>query len=188
MGSAARRPRTFAVLTVLFLLSRASDAAATYMVTPNLRTETNPMVSIFGVGWAGLILAQVVLSALVVGLTHWDLFRSRLPYPGQRRLEFREFAQAYYFGRKRSMLDFLWRPPVGWRLNLKLAGYALPRVLTFLGFCVAGSSLASLHSQAWRQVLRATTPWVYLVPVVLLTAWSIYGFLRREFEAYLHEA
>lgn len=154
------------------------------MVTPGLRTETNPMVSVFGVGWTELLIAQVVLIALVVVLTHWDLFRSRLAHPRQRGLGFRDFAQLYYFGRKRGLLDFLWRSPAGWRLNLKLSGYALPRVLIVLGFCVAGSSLASLRSRAWHHFLRATAPWIYILPVALLTVWSIYGFLRREYGAY----
>ena len=173
------------VLTLLFLLSRAADAAATYVVTPDLRHETNPIVSVLGAGWTGLLAAQVVLSALVIGLAYWDLFRSRPPHPTQHGLGFPEFAQAYYFGRKSTLVDFLWRPPVGWRLNLKLAGYSAPRVLIVLGFYVAASSLASVRSQGWRAVLRATSPWIYLVPAVLLVAWSVHGFLRREYRLYL---
>ena len=188
MGRTGSKRQTFALLIVLFLLSRAADAAATYMVTPDLRHETNPIVSVFGEGWAGLLVAQIVLSALVIGLTHWDLFRSRLPYPPQGGLEFPEFAQAYYFGRKSTLLDFLWRPPVGWRLNLKLAGYSAPRVLIVFGFLVATSSIASLHSEGWRGVLRATSPWMYFVPACLLALWSIYGFLRREFQSYVDAA
>jgi hypothetical protein len=174
----------FALLTVLFLISRVADAAATYMVTPDLRHETNPVVSVLGAGWNGILVAQVILSALVIGLIYWDLFLSRLPYPAEHGLEFPEFAQTYYFGRKRILLDFLWRPPSGWRLNLKLAGYALPRVLVVLGFSVAASSIASLHSERWRRLLHATSPWIYFVPAVFLAVWSIYAFLRREFRLY----
>lgn len=188
MGSRSSKRHTFALLTVLFLLSRATDAGATYMVTPDLRHETNPIVSVLGAGWVGLLLVQVALSALVIWLTYWDLFGSRSPYPRQRGLGFREFAEAYYFGRKSTLVDFLWRPPTGWRLNLKLAGYALSRLLIVLGFGVAVSSVASLHSEMWRGVLRMTSPWIYLVPIFVLALWSIYGFLRREYECYVDAA
>ncbi len=188
MGRRSSRRHTFVLLTGLFLLSRAADAGATYMVTPDLRHETNPIVSVLGAGWGGLLVVQVVLSALVIWLTYWDLFGSGPPYPRQRGLGLREFADAYYFGRKRTLADFLWRPPAGWRLNLKFAGYALPRLLIVLGFGVAMSSVVSLHSDAWRGVLRATSPWTYIVPAVLLALWSIYGFLRREFELYVDAA
>ena len=185
MRSRVSRRHTFALLTVLFVLSRAADAGGTYMVTPDLRHETNPIVSVLGAGWGGLLVVQVALSALVIWLTYWDLFGSRLPYPTQRGLGFREFAGAYYFGRKSTLVEFLWRPPAGWRLNLKLAGYALPRLLIVLGFTVATSSIASLHSEVWRGVLRVTSPWIYLVPILVLAFWSIYGFLRREFQCYV---
>lgn len=186
-GRESRR-HTFGVLTVLFLLSRAADAGATYLVTPDLRHETNPLVSVFGAGWGGLVVVQVVLSALVIWLTYWDLLAWRPHYPKERGLGFREFAEAYYFGRESTIVDFLWRPPTGWRLNLKVAGYALPRLLMVLGFGVAVSSVISLHSDAWRGVLRATSPWIFLVPTFALALWSIYGFLRREYECYVDAA
>ena len=179
------RVRTFVVLTLLFLASRTADAATTYMVTPDLSREYNPLVRIFGAGWRQLLFAQAVMIALVVGLAYWDLFFSPLPHPQERGLSFRDFADIYYFARRVTATDYLWRLPRGWRMGLKMAGYVLPRALIILGFYVAASTFMSIHSALWRQVLRLTFPAIYYVPMVLVILWSAYGFLRREFRSYV---
>lgn len=185
MRHKACRRRTFVLLVVLLLISRSADAVTTYMVTPDLRSETNPLVTLLGAGWLELIIVQMLLTAMVAVLTYWDLYKSPLPYPSRSDLAFREFAQEYYFGQKRSLLDFVWRPPAGWRLNLKLLGYVLPRVLIMLGFYVSVSSFVSLHIEVWRQFLRETSPWIYYVPAIIYALASIRSFLRREYAFYL---
>ncbi len=178
------RVRTFAVLTLLLFASRTADAATTYLVTPDLSRETNPMVRVLGFGWSQLLAAEVILSLLVVGLSYWALFSPPLRHPQEQGLRFREFADVFYFGRRAALTDYLWRPPVGWRLNLKMAGHTLPRVLIAMGFSVAASSLASVYCAPWREFLRLTAPSCYYVPLVLLSVWSIHSFLRHEYSGY----
>ena len=53
--------KKFVLLTTLLVLTRVADIYTTYLSTPDLKTEANPLVSKFGLGWTGLLIAQVIL-------------------------------------------------------------------------------------------------------------------------------
>jgi hypothetical protein len=48
--------REFITLASLLIVTRVLDGLITYAITPDLSRETNPLVSIFGLGWAGPII------------------------------------------------------------------------------------------------------------------------------------
>lgn len=62
----------FVVLTALVVLTRICDWITTYMVTPDLSREMNPLA---GGGWLTLIFSAAVILALSVWLNYQNLFR-----------------------------------------------------------------------------------------------------------------
>ena len=52
----------FCILTLLLIITRFWDITSTYIITPNLEKETNPIVSIFGQGWLSIIIIQIILN------------------------------------------------------------------------------------------------------------------------------
>lgn len=178
------RTVTFVVLVLLFFCSRTADAAMTYMVDPDLAREWNPAVSVTGMGWTELLSIQVILSTVIIGLAYFDSFKSPVPHPSESGLSFRKFAEKFYFGRKSSIVEFLFRQPKSWTLRLKVAGYLLIRVLTFGTFCMVLSIYVSQLSPAWARFLQMTAPYTGYVPFVVLLPPFIWTFLKREYLQY----
>jgi len=56
-----RRHTEFFILLTLLIVTRVADGILTYKITPDLSREPNPLVSIFGFGWAGLILVALAI-------------------------------------------------------------------------------------------------------------------------------
>jgi len=56
-----RRHTEFFILLTLLIVTRVADGILTYKITPDLSRELNPLVSIFGFGWAGLILVALAI-------------------------------------------------------------------------------------------------------------------------------
>jgi hypothetical protein len=65
--------REFITLASLLIVTRVLDGLITYAITPDLSRETNPLVSIFGFGWAGLITVTTILPGAVIWLNYQSL-------------------------------------------------------------------------------------------------------------------
>jgi hypothetical protein len=61
----------FIALTALVVLTRVGDGITTYMVTPDLAREMNPLAA---GGWWMLILSAAVILALSIWLNYQHLF------------------------------------------------------------------------------------------------------------------
>ena len=64
---------TLASLLIVTRVTRVLDGLITYAITPDLSRETNPLVSIFGLGWAGPITMTAILPGAVIWLNYQSL-------------------------------------------------------------------------------------------------------------------
>jgi len=173
----------FAVLTVLLLATRVWDAAATYAVTPGLARETNPIVSVFGQGWAGVLVAQVILVSVVIALSYYSLFRVKRVHPSQDGLGFRDFVALYYFGKEKNLTRLLYEFPAEKRVLVGLLGYVLPRTLIVVGAFISLSSMLLARSVAYRGFYAVARPCYYVVLAGIAVAFCVL-FFRREYAMY----
>ncbi len=173
----------FAVLTVLLIATRVWDAAATYAVTPDLARETNPIVSVFGQGWAGVLVAQVILVSVVIALSHYSLFRVKHVHPPQDGLGFRDFVALYYFGRRRGLARLLYEFPADKSVMIGLLGYVLPRTLIVVGAFISLSSTFLVRSVAYRGFYAVARPYYYVVLAGVAFAFCVL-FFKREYTLY----
>ncbi|MCK4408528.1 MAG: hypothetical protein KAW67_00490 [Candidatus Eisenbacteria sp.] len=173
----------FAILTVLLLATRVWDAAATYAVTPDLARETNPIVSLFGQGWTGVLVAQAVLVSVVIVLSYYSLFRVKRVHPSQDGLGFRDFVALYYFGEEKNLTRLLYEFPADKRVLTGLLGYVLPRTLIVVGAFISLSSMFLARSVAYRGFYAVARPYYYGILAGVAIAFCVL-FFRREYAMY----
>jgi hypothetical protein len=119
----------FIVLTALIILTRFFDLASTYILTPNLQYESNPLITSFDFKWQGFLIVQLLISTLVIWVNYFSLFKSKIEYPKEKGLNFNEFQMYYMFGRGVEAENF-WSKLLGvFKVNLAFVGYLLPRAL-----------------------------------------------------------
>ena len=97
IARAQTRQALIALLLLMFLL-RSADCYITYLITPDLDQEWNPIVSIFGQSWPGLLLAQLILYVTAGSAAYYSLSHNTfLSY--RDGLHYREFVYYHFNGR-----------------------------------------------------------------------------------------
>lgn len=177
-----KKRHEFMLLTVLLCVTRLSDLLATFIVTPDLVRETNPMVSIFGQGWTWLIGVQVVLVSSIVWLNYLSIFKPRPDHPPQSGLSLGQFATTYYFGREQHWTNLIFRLPYRRSVFVKVFGYTLPRVLIVVGLVVSMSSLLLSVSKTYANHYPPLPAFYAAIAAIALLIY--YRFFRIEYNAY----
>ncbi|UCG61685.1 MAG: hypothetical protein JSV52_15470 [Candidatus Zixiibacteriota bacterium] len=177
-----KKHREFVLLTVLLCVTRLSDIYTTFVVTPDLVRETNPIVSMFGQGWTWLIGVQIVLVSSIVLLNYLSIFKSRPDHPSQSGLSLRKFATRYYLGREQHWVNLVFRLPYRWNVFVRAFGYTLPRVLIVVGLMVSVSSLLLSVSQTYANYYPPLPAFYAVIAAIALLVY--YRFFQLEYNAY----
>lgn len=69
----------FWILTLLTLIITIVDLLLTFIGTPDLSKESNPLVYTAGLGWVGLITANIIVITLFISLYYYSFVRFKPP-------------------------------------------------------------------------------------------------------------
>lgn len=138
--------QSFYKLVILVLLTRVADALTTFIGTPDLRYEMNPIVSVLHMGWTGLFLITTAITCGVLYLAYLHYCRplrfNSLPFTN--RYSLRDFAIHISFGPRGKFSDFLYRLPQR-ELSMRWAGYVGSYGLLFYGIFVVVNNLIIIY-------------------------------------------
>ena len=102
----------FLATALLIAAARALDAWTTWMATPDLRLEQNPLERLLHVGWGGLLLLNAAVVALLV-VAAWRAAFTPPSLPREPALDLPAFVARYWFSsvERRSIAHAaLWLP------------------------------------------------------------------------------
>ena len=173
----------FFLLTLLLIITRFWDVITTYMVTPDLERETNPLVSIFGRGWVAVIIFQVILVSIIIILSYLSLFKIKSSYPSQKGYSYKEFIRYYYFGKKENLIKMIYKFPKDKVTLMKLLGYVLPRALIVVSIFISTSSTFLIISSDYSRFYAEARPYYYIVLIGIAFLFTIL-FFKREYSIY----
>jgi hypothetical protein len=173
----------FLILAFFLVLTRAWDIITTYTVTPDLKTETNPLVSILGRGWVSVIISQIILVSIVIVLNHQSLFRIKSIYPSQKGYSYKKFMMHYYFGKKENLIKIIYKLPQDKRTLIRLLGYVLPRALIVISIFISASSTFLIMSRDYKRFYAVARPYYYIVLIATAFLFIIL-FFKREYKIY----
>lgn len=145
--SLGRRIRTVGVSV---LVTRAADGVLTYAITPDLSKGVNPLSSVLGWGWVGLIVVAAVIVSGILWLNYLSLTRPCDNFPASPRVDWPTFRKEYF--NIRGSAIFAQRP---WWVFVYVCGYVFPRAV------IAWSLLLLVHNWfvytdvAWYRPIRA---------------------------------
>ncbi len=173
----------FWLLTLFTIITRCWDITATYIITPDLEKETNPMVSIFGQGWMTVIIFQIILVSVVITLNYYSLFKTKNSYPSQKGYSYKEFITYYYFGEKRNLIKIVYKFPKNKSTLIKALGYILPRALIVISVFVSLSSTLLIINSDYQKFYAVARPYYYIVLIAIVCVFYIL-FFKREYTIY----
>jgi hypothetical protein len=134
----------FMLLTCLLIFSRACDFYSTslwFFQPGGMESERNPLTYFLGVGWSGLIIANVIVVGAIIGMFYYYCFRYKRPIatPYKAR-NYWELASLHYFGRPDCYYQLFYKIPKNKHVLFAHLGY-----VGTIG-CIAGSFIATFHN------------------------------------------
>ena len=177
--------RAFITTAGYIILLRLLDLGLTFIYTPKLHYEWNPIVSVFGYSWLGMLITQVLLISFIIFVMSFYFYKKPIVDP-PNDLSFKEYIY-YYFHNKRHIAKKKWLP-----FNRR----SLERVLAYNGFilmtlAICVSYLAIINNLLIINNVKAYSLFIYrysdiFFPALMavLAVSSFYLFFIMEYRTY----
>ena len=181
----ARRGLRFVATTALLVAARALDAWSTWVATPDLRLETNPLQRLLHFGWGGLLLMNAVVIAILVYAAWRAAFRPPA-LPTEPGFDLPAFIGHYWFSssQPRSLVQATYWLPADRRVRWAFIGGPGAALV------IAASALVAVWNLAVARGVvispRAGHLWVaaFWVAVLLGLGGAVRLFLVRAYTRY----
>ncbi len=174
--------KKFLYLSLLLILTRCADIFTTYLSTPDLKYEFNPLVSIFGSGWTGVIFFQILFLVFFI-YALWIYESKIIEVPAfDKGLSFRKFISLFYFRNTNSFLKLFYKLPTNKNSFFYSIGYIGSYCLIIISFLVSFSTALLLINNNYKYFYNSNKGWIWLYSIgVLLVVFFYYRFFKKEF-------
>lgn len=134
----------FFMLIFLSLFSRSCDFYSNslwYFQENGAQGEINPLAQIFGMGWNGLIITNILLVSMIIALHYYSTFRYKAHKVFIKEpANYQEYGSSLYFNLPDKFMQVFVKMPIRSGVLFTHSGYILIRVL------IVGSFLATFHN------------------------------------------
>jgi len=132
----------FALFTFLMVFARGCDFYSTSLwFFDNPTGETNPLYRFFGVGWTGLIIANIIIVGLVICACYYFYFHYKRPTNlSKEPANYIELASLQYFNSPDKFYQIFYKTPKNKKVLFAHIGYVLTIVI------IVASLLATFHN------------------------------------------
>ncbi len=171
-------------ITYIILL-RILDLGLTFIYSPNLRYEWNPVVSVFNYSWIGMLISQIlIVSFIITVMSFYFLKKPLADLPND--LSFNEYIYYYFHNEKRTQK----------RKYLKFTKQTIERVLAYNGFIlmtlsISISYLAIINNLMVINNVKSYSYFIgqhgslfYLTIIIVMAILSFILFFIMEYKSY----
>lgn len=173
--------KKFILFSTLLVLTRYADAQTTYLYTPDLAKEGNPLVSVLGFGWTGSIIVQMLGVSFAIYALWVYSFRTVTVQSIDSTISLKQFISLFHFNDINSFSKLFYKLPTNKNSLLYSMGYIFTYTLIVFSVIVATSTTFLIISKSYREFYSA-----YKIPVLLytmallITIYFSIRFYRRE--------
>lgn len=179
-----KRKTAFIILTISYFLVTAADLTLTFLATPDLSLEGNPLVTTYKFGWTGLVAINVVTLILYFIMARYAFIKYRAPESDETEDIKRYLADITYGDPEKTSLG-MWKWPKYWAPQIACLCYSVATALPFARVIVVIEWLLMLNHV--RAPLFFTV--VAMFPLgridffaAVILAWVLSGvWIRKEF-------
>ncbi len=171
-------------ITYIILL-RILDLGLTFIYSPNLRYEWNPLVSVFNYSWMGMLITQILIVSFIITVMSFYFLKKPLAnLPND--LSFNEYIYYYFHNEKRTQK----------RKYLKFTRQTIERVLAYNGFIlmtlsISISYLAIINNLMVINNVKSYSYFIgqhgslfYLTIIIIMAILSFILFFIMEYKSY----
>ena len=107
------KKKVFIILTTSYLLLTVADLLLTFIATPDLSMEGNPLVVIFRMDWFGLIAVNVITFCAYLAMAYYAYIRYKSPVSAEKT-DIRRFLADINYGDPDKVSIGMTKPPKHW--------------------------------------------------------------------------
>ncbi len=145
----------FFLLTFLLLFARGCDFYSTSLwFFDNPSGETNPLASIFGFGWTGLIVANSIIVGLILYCFYYYTFKYSTSKAPTKSTTLTEFISELYFNEKGKFYQVFYKIPNDKKILIGHNGYVLTRVVIITSFLATFHNLCQFYNLSFYNTFR----------------------------------
>ncbi len=179
-----KKKTAFVILTISYFLITAADLILTYLATPDLSLEGNPLVTSYQFGWAGLVAVNAVTFLIYFVMARYAYIKYRSPVSDETDNLKRYLADITYGDPEKTSFG-MWRLPKYWAPQIACLCYSVSTALPFARLIVVAEWFLMLNH------IRA--PFFFTIVamfpmgridffIALILAWVLSGvWIRNEF-------
>lgn len=181
----------FFLLSFLLLFARGCDFYSTslwFFQPGGMADETNFLTRFLGVGWAGLILANVFIIGLLLFAYYRYSFKYSIKPLAIQVSNFREYISTLYYGRKDRFYWVMYKTPKTWKAYTGHFGYAATHALIVGSFLATIHNLCQFYQLEWYAGFRelVVRPQYVIYGLIILTLIGFYvQIYKREYRLYV---
>lgn len=178
----------FGVTAVLLVAARALDAVSTYLATPDLKQEANPLQRAFHLGWPGLLLVNALVLALMI-YAAWRAAFVPPALPNDAGLDLQSFVARFWFSRneRRSLASAIFWLPADRRVRWAFIGGPGAALVILASLLVAGGNLLiAYHVHIPLALARVWVSGFWAIVLVGLYI-AVRAFLLRAYARYTRQ-
>ncbi len=174
----------FTILFIFFL--RALDLLLTYLYIPDLNNEYNPIVSIFGASWLGLISIQFIV-LVTIALIAYFYFEQQPVMVLEKKLNFTDFTYCYFFDKLRPWPQRMLSMPSNMKPHLIFIGFVVITVSISVSLFAILNNFLLIMNIAWYQRFLTDNYKIFFPCIFfIITFGSAFLFFIKEYSKYLH--
>lgn len=131
----------FYLICFLLLFARGCDFYSTGLwFFDHPEGETNPLVSVFHLGWNGLLISNIILVSFIIYCFYYYTFKYKRLKPSNKPTRMSDYISELYFNEKGKLYQILFKTPKNRKTAIAHFGYIVIRV------AIIGSFLATIHN------------------------------------------
>lgn len=168
----------------IIALLRAADLVITFVYTPDLASEWNPLVSLFGLTWYGFVITQVCLIIFISGMMFF-YFNRTPPEITLDGLSLSDFSYMYFFGKLRPWPQRLFTIPRNITPHLVLNGFVFMVIAIGISiFAIINNLLLISENALYITFVENYHKTYFLLTFALMVVTAPYLFLTKEYNQY----
>ncbi len=174
--------RKFYIISFFLIISRLADGITTYMVTPDLSLEKNPLVIYLNFGWFAMITLGVLLVLILIFLTYIGQKYQNLFYI--RSTTFSNYVADYFYEKRINSFSFMLKLPK-FKKSIVFLGNTLPLTLIIYSLILTVSNIL-MYQYDWYPILTHkffVAKWIFFLPLIIFLLLSI-NLLYRHYKRF----
>lgn len=182
----------FILFAILLLFARGCDFYSTslwFFQKNGIDDEMNPLTLLFGVGWNGLIITNIIIVGIILGMGFYYYFRYKPTTNfSEKPRNYKEYASLLYFGVPNKFHQLLYKFPSNKNAVIAHTGYVLIRVIILASFLATFHNLGQYYRCEWYNDFRILVerPVFFIYGTILISFGLIYfQLIKKEYQEYL---